>query len=94
MTQPRDLFYELYVFGQYKNVLEYVKMALELKSTYEQDLELLKSDEIHWKAKMGITYRSERKSIIKNQLNPVEKVIGDLEALTRHLADSGKDAQS
>lgn len=66
MTQPRDLFYELYVFGQYKHVLEYSKIALELRSSYEDDLELLKKQEGHWQTRMAILYRSQRKMIVRN----------------------------
>lgn len=47
-------------------MLEYCKMALELKCSYEADLELLAKGGVHWQVRMGIVYRSERKRIIRN----------------------------
>lgn len=66
MTRPRDIFYEMFVFGYYKNVVDYVKRALDLKSTLEMDIELLKSSDLSWHKRMAIVYRSERKKIVRN----------------------------
>jgi chaperonin cofactor prefoldin len=56
-------------------------------------MELLKTD-LHWHVRMAIVYRSERKKIIRNQINLVEKVLEDLEALIRYIGDAGKDINS
>ena len=46
LTRPRDLFYEVYMFGMYKQVLEYVKLGMERggNTTLEHDEEMLKTD--------------------------------------------------
>ena len=65
LTRPRDMFYEVYVFSFYKNLLEYVKLGMEMKSSLEKDQELLKH-EMPWNLRMAIVYRSERKKIIRS----------------------------
>jgi hypothetical protein len=77
LTRPRDLFFEVFVFSIYLKVLEYVKVGMEMKTTLEKDLELLKTD-LDWKLRMVIVYRVERKKIIRSQLRLIEKVLEDL----------------
>ena len=77
LTRPRDLFFEVFVFSIYLKVLEYVKVGIEMKTTLEKDLELLKTD-LDWKLRMVIVYRVERKKIIRSQLRLIEKVLEDL----------------
>lgn len=77
LTRPRDLFFEVFVFSMYLKVLEYVKVGMEMKTTLEKDLELLKTD-LDWKLRMVIVYRVERKKIIRSQLRLIEKVLEDL----------------
>ena len=77
LTRPRDLFFEVFVFSMYLKVLEYVKVGMEMKTTLEKDLQLLKTD-LDWKLKMVIVYRVERKKIIRSQLRLIEKVLEDL----------------
>lgn len=77
LTRPRDLFFEIFVFSMYLKVLEYVKVGMEMKTSLEKDLELLKTD-LDWKLRMVIVYRVERKKIIRSQLRLIEKVLEDL----------------
>ena len=86
LTRPRDLFYEVFVFGMYLKILEYVKVGLEMKTTLEKDLELLKTD-LDWKVRMVIVYRVERKKIIRSQLRLIEKVLEDLETIVRYVGN-------
>lgn len=87
------MFYEIFVFGYYKNLLDYVRRAIELKSTLEQDLVLLATD-MHWHKRMAVVYRTERKKIVRNQINLAEKVLTDLEATIRYIGEAGKDVHS
>ncbi len=47
-------------------------------STLEEDLELLKgkpdSEPLSWTMRMAVVYRSEKKKIIRSQLNIIKKV--------------------
>ena len=88
LTKPRDLFYEVFTFSFYKNVLEYVKLGMEMKSSLEKDQELLKQD-MDWNLRMAIVYRSERKKIIRSQLHLIEKVLHDLESVIRYIGEAG-----
>jgi hypothetical protein len=94
LTRPRDLFYEIFVFGYYKNIVEFVKKAIELKSSLEEDLRLLKEGVLTWHQRMAIVYRSERKKIIRNQIKLAEKILADLEATVRYIGEAAKEIQS
>ena len=78
MTIPISLTYELYVFSIYEKILLYIQNELNEVSTLEEDLELLKgkldSEPLTWPYRMAILYRSEKKKILRSQLNLIEKV--------------------
>ena len=65
MTEPTNLFYEMYVFNYYQKVLIFIQDEMNKVSTLEADLELLKEKpgqkQITWTFRMAVVYRSEKK---------------------------------
>ena len=78
MTKPTNLFYEMYVFNFYEQTLIYLQTELNKVTTLEEDLELLedKPDQqpLNWMTRMAVVYRSEKKKILRSQLNIIKKV--------------------
>ena len=74
--------YELYVFTYYLQILRFVENELNKVATLEEDMVLLQSGEpgsdlppIEFEMRMAITYRSEKKKILRSQIALVQKVI-------------------
>ena len=71
-TQVRDLDVERRVFDLYKRLLVHVLKKVEAKTTLEQDMLQLASDDLtDWQMRVAIIYRSERKKILHSQLHLV-----------------------
>lgn len=69
-TKVTDLATERRVFDLYKRIVLHVLKRLESKTTLEEDLQLLCSEELDdWKMRTAIVYRSERKKILHSQLH-------------------------
>ena len=69
-TKISSLDQERKVLELYKKVLIHVLQHTESKSTLEEDLQLLCSEELtDWKLRMCVIYRSERKKILHSQLH-------------------------
>lgn len=57
--------YELRCLEFYEDIISYLLEQLQVNSTLENDLKLLKEDsELSWGMRMAITYRSERLKIL------------------------------
>lgn len=100
LTRPTNLFYERYVFSFYLQVLRYIADKLEQKATLEEDLELLSRGEpgnplpaISFELRMAVVYRSEKKKIIRSQINLIQKVSTVLKSIEEVLLNvpSGAD---
>jgi len=74
LTRPKNLYFERYVFRFYQGILDYVKLQNEKLSTLEHDLKMLEDPTMDFEMRMAITYRSERKIIIRSQIHLVAKV--------------------
>lgn len=81
LTRPAILPYELYVFDYYLQICNFVLSQLEKVATLEEDLELLKRGEpghpgepIDFEFRMAVVYRSEKKKIMRSQINLVTKI--------------------
>jgi hypothetical protein len=70
----------LYCLRNYVELIGFLIGNLEKHSTLQQDLDLLNSAEsISWALKMSITYRANKKIILKNQLHLsvwITKIVG------------------
>ena len=82
LTRPTNLFYEQYVFNFYLQVLQYISDQQNKVTTLEEDLELLERGEpgnpnppISFELRMAVTYRAEKKKIIRSQINLIQKVL-------------------
>ena len=95
MTRPTNLFYEMYVFNYYQQVLVYIQDSMNHVSTLEEDLELLREapgkKPIDWTFRMAVVYRSEKKKILRSQLNMIKKVNSVLEKVEETLTKKGLD---
>ena len=85
MTRPTNLFYEMYVFNLYLQIMNYLQDNLNKVATLEEDLELLQRGEsnsteepIGFEYRMAVVYRSEKKKILRSQINLIKKVISVL----------------
>ena len=94
LTRPTNLFYEQYVFSFYLQVLKYIADQLNNVSTLEEDLELLERGEpgnphppISFELRMAVTYRAEKKKIIRSQINLIQKVITVLQSIEEVLIE-------
>ena len=72
LTRPISLPYECYCLKYYKELLTLLQMNMEKYDTLESDLEKLASDkQLTWGMRMAILYRSEKKKIVRNQIDLV-----------------------
>ena len=71
LSTPSDLLYEKYIFETYLAILNIVYTKMTSETTLEDDLNLLKTDNLSWDMAMAVTYRSEKKKIIRSQMNIV-----------------------
>jgi len=75
-TKPKELKTELMCLEQYLKLVNYLKHELELETTLEQDLELLKINNFNTvNQKFGVIYRAERKKILHSQVDVVKWMI-------------------
>lgn len=102
LTRPTNLFYERYIFSFYLQVLNYVADELNKVATLEEDFELLDRGEpgnphppIEFEMRMAVVYRSEKKKIIRSQINLIQKVFQVLQSvedvLINQPAETGVD---
>lgn len=95
MTKPTNLFYEMYVFNFYQQTLTFIQDQLNKLSTLEEDLELLKDKpgkQLNWQYRMAVVYRSEKKKILRSQINIIKKVNSVLQNVESTLIQKGFDA--
>ena len=78
LTRPQNLKYEQFIFDYYLQILKFIQDQLNRVGTLEQDLEILKSGEpgsanpsISFELRMAVVYRSEKKKILRSQINVV-----------------------
>ena len=89
LTRPTNLFFEMYVFNYYQQVLVHINDQMNKVSSLEDDLELLREapdkKPISWTFRMAVVYRSEKKKILRSQLNIIKKVNTVLERVEETL---------
>jgi hypothetical protein len=67
-----NLSYEVYCFKYYEDLLVLLKMNMEKHNSLESDLEQLETAEnLSWGMRMALLYRSEKKKIVRNQIDLV-----------------------
>ena len=66
LTRPKNLYFERYVFRFYQGILDFIKLQNEKLSTLEDDLKLLEDPNMGFEMRMAVTYRAERKIIIRS----------------------------
>ena len=82
LSTPTDLLYEKHVFETYLALLNVIYTKMTSETTLEDDLNLLQSGDLSWDMAMAVTYRSEKKKIIKSQMNIVQKTIDVLTCIS------------
>ena len=75
LSTPTDLLYEKHIFELYFAILNIIETKMTTETTLEDDLNLLRTDDLSWEMKMAVTYRFEKKKIIKSQMNIVRKTL-------------------
>lgn len=86
LTKPKDLEYELFIFKKYEGLMRHLLTKKEQRSgtTLEEDLALLKGKEdLGYMRRMAVVYRSEKKKILKTQIDLSEYVITVIKGLIR-----------
>ena len=72
-TKVTDLVVERKMLELYKNLMIHVLKNIEKKTTLEEDIDLLCSDELtDYQMRFAVIYRSERKKIIHSQLHLID----------------------
>ncbi len=69
------MIFELYVFTYDLHILRFVQSEQSKVSTLEEDMALLRDEAIEFEMRMAVTYRSERKKILRSQIALVMKTI-------------------
>ena len=70
LTKPKDLDYEIFVLQRYRGFCQHLLNKKEAKNgKLEEDLILLKTNEINWMRRMSIVYRSEKKKILHTNID-------------------------
>lgn len=59
MSTPTDLLYEKHVFEHYLQILTHTDKKINDVTTLEEDLALLKTDQLSYRMRMSVTYRAE-----------------------------------
>lgn len=83
LTKPRDLDYELFIFKKYEGLMRHLLEKKERRTgaTLEEDLLTLKQTDLDYMRRMAIVYRTEKKKILRTQIDLCEYVIRILKAL-------------
>ena len=76
----KDLDYELDCLKSYLNLAMLIKKRLESKTTLEEDLLILEGEPDNWKLRMCVIYRSEKKKIIRSQIDMILYLINVVRA--------------
>ena len=91
MTMPTNLYYERYVFTCYEQILLFVQDQLNKVATLEEDLALLRegngAEPLGFQTRMVVLYRSEKKKIVRSQLNLVKKAAGILDQIEKTIKE-------
>lgn len=87
LTKPVNLYYERYCAKYYEDLLEFLKANLEKQASLEQDLETLRSDksDLSWASRMALTYRAEKKKIIRSQIHLIgwiKRILKEIESVS------------
>ena len=93
LTLPTLLDYEQYVFANYMSILLYIQDQLNILATLEQDVAQLKSTDISFEKRMVITYRLEKKKIVKSQINIILKTLDVLSNIKKTIFEAEDKAQ-
>ena len=80
LTKPKDLDYEIFIFKKYEGLMKHILASREKRSgaTLEEDLHILKTktcEEVGYMNWMAIVYRSEKKKIVKSNIDLCQFVI-------------------
>lgn len=75
ISTPTDILYEIMIFEHYKKLLEILDVRMNQKTTLEDDIKELTSNNLDSSLYLAMVYRSEQKRIIKKQLNIVSKTL-------------------
>lgn len=75
LSRPRRLLFEIYIFEKYLSILEYLQTELAKVSTLENDIEILNDANISFEMRQVVTYRAEKKRILRSQIHLVKKVL-------------------
>ena len=92
LTKPRDLDYELFIFKKYEGLMRHLLHKKEMRSqaTLEDDLAALKKGDLEYMRWMVTVYRSEKKKILRSQIDLCQYVIAILKVLlTKQSAGEG-----
>jgi len=81
ISRPTTILYEQFVMTYYLQVCNFIQLQMNKVSTLEQDLEMLKRGEpghpgqpLEFRVRMAVVYRSEKKKILRSQINLIQKV--------------------
>ncbi len=70
LTKPKDLDYEIFILHKYRGFCQHLVNKKEAKNgKLEEDLTLLKTNEIGWMRRMSVVYRSEKKKILHTNID-------------------------
>ena len=91
MTMPTNLYYERYVFTCYEQILLFMQDQLNKVATLEEDLapprEGNGAEPLGFQTRMLVLYRSEKKKIVRSQLNLVKKVASILDQIEKTIKE-------
>jgi hypothetical protein len=93
LTKPRDLDYELFIFRRYEGLMRHILTQREKRATLDEDLHILKTkrcEEVGYMQWMAMVYRSEKKKILKSQLDLCAFVIRIVQDLMQ-AKDQGRE---
>jgi len=70
LTKPKDIDYEIFILQKYRGFCQHLLNKKEQRNgKLEEDLVLLKTNEINWMRRMSIVYRSEKKKILHTNID-------------------------
>ena len=70
LTKPKDVDYEIFILKRYRGFCQHMLNKKEGKTgKLEEDLILLKTNEINWMRRMSVVYRSEKKKILHTNID-------------------------
>jgi hypothetical protein len=73
LTKPVSIEYELHCLKYYQELVRFCLLTLEREATLFDDIKALKTCK-DWSMRMALTYRAEKKKILRNQLELLDMV--------------------